>query len=106
MNKKSQLNQLLEYKPIVNPKDNSFLFYPEVKEDALFMTKFLYSQIWTWQFAENNIDTLSSGYLRFNRNAYVITEKQVPVDRVFPNDITFQLLPRDLPYLFNNREVV
>ena len=98
MNRKSELHKLLEYKPIINPNTDDFFFDTHGKEDRKFMSKFYYNQIWTWMLVEDK-DILTSGYWLVNRNAYVITEKPVPEDRVFPNDITFQLLPRDFSYL-------
>ena len=101
MNRKSELHKLLEYNPIINPNTKSIFFYPEVKEDCLFLSKFYNNHIWTWQLVEGK-SILSSGFWKFDRNAYVITEKPIPKDRVFPNDITFQLLPRDFTYLYEH----
>ena len=105
MNRKSQLHKLLEYNPILNPNSGDFFFDTSVSDDLAIMQTYNTNQIWSWTIPEGK-DIISSGYWRFDRNLYLITEKPVPEDKVYPKHITFVMLPRDFKYLDTKSNII
>ena len=103
MNSKSELRKMLEYKPIINPRDKTILFDPYQKQDQKFLDKYSNEHIWT-EIINDRGNFISSGVWRIDRNSYVITEQPHSVKNKL-NDIWIKLLPRDDQYLYSSRKV-